>query len=55
MRINKKDIKLFRLVSSVFCFISIIVIIFLSKAIGFPLLALSLMSLFAPFKDGDDI
>jgi hypothetical protein len=55
MRIHKQDIKLYRIVSGIFCLISIFVIILLSKAIGIPLLILSLFSLFTPFKDGDDI
>jgi len=55
MKINKQDIILFKIVSIVFFLLSIVIIIFFSKAIGFPLMALSLYSLFAPFKDRDDI
>ena len=55
MRINKKDIRLFRLVSAVFCLIAVMVILFVSKPIGFPMLAIGLMFLFTPYKPGDDI
>jgi hypothetical protein len=55
MKINKQDIILFRIVCSVICLISIFIIIFFSKAFGFPLLALSLYFMVTPYKDGDDI
>jgi len=55
MKVTRKDIKFFRTVSTIFALISILLIIFISKKIGFPLLALSLFFLFTPYKSGDDI
>ncbi len=55
MIVTKKDIRLFRTVSSIFCLISILVILFLSKSFGAILLALSLFFLFTPYKEGDKI
>ena len=55
MILTKKDIRLFRIVCSVLCFISIFIILFLSKEFGAILLALSLFFLFAPHKEGAKI
>ena len=55
MKLSKKDITLFRKVNIVFAFISILIIIFVNKPIGFGLLALSLFFLFTSYEEGDDI
>ena len=55
MRLTKKNIKLFRIGCTVLVFISILVIIFVDKKIGAPLLALSLFFLFTPYKVGDKV
>ena len=55
MKLSKKDIKLFRKVNIIFALISILIIIFVSKAIGAGLLALSLFFLFTPYEEGDDM
>jgi len=54
MIINRTDIKRFRIASIVICLVSVIVIIFGFKEIGFPLLALGLFFLFTPYKVGDN-
>ncbi len=55
MKLNKKDIKLFRTVCLVLCFLSVLVIVFISKTFGSLLLAASLYFLFTPYSDGDEI
>lgn len=55
MRITKRDIIIYRMISTGIILISILVILFLSKAVGYPMLALGLFFLFAPFKPGSDI
>lgn len=55
MKLSKKDIKLFRKVNIIFALISVLIIIFISRAIGVGLLALSLFFLFTPYEEGDNI
>jgi hypothetical protein len=55
MKLTKKDIRLFRKLNIIFALLSILIILFLNKAVGASLLALSLFFLFTPYKDGDNI
>jgi|GEM_PF-5095392 len=55
MYVTRKDIRLFRIVNILACMVSVGVLIFFSKEIGGPLLALSLFFLFTPFKEGDEL
>ena len=55
MIINKKDLRLYRIVSFTICIIAIVLIFTISKTIGYILLALGLYFLFAPHKEGDSL
>ena len=53
MKYTKKDIKRFRIINLILVLISILIIIFWSKAVGFPLLALAFFFLFTPYSKED--
>lgn len=55
MQLSKNDIKKFRGVCLMFILVSILITVFIGKELGFLMLALSLLFLFTPYKEGDEI
>lgn len=54
MRKTKEDIRLFRILSSVICFVGLMIVLFIGK-FGYFVLALGLFFLLTPHEEGQDM